>query len=80
MDILRAIAFSAHAVSADVIKRMGLFRISNEYFDDETRSQFPGIDKLESMPAPKFITLYRRTASTDDLSKFVEFLEEYRQE
>lgn len=77
--ILRSIAFAADSVATDMIKRMGLFRIANEFFDDETRDQFPQMDKLKSMPAKKFIALYRKKTPEDNLSEFVGYLEEYRQ-
>lgn len=76
--ILRAVAFAADNVSADAIKRMGLFRIANEFFPNDALRQFPQIDELKRLPSQEFIGLYRQTAREDDLSEFVGYLDEYR--
>ena len=75
--ILRAVAFVADSPSAEAIKRIGLFRIAND-FSEESRSQLPTLDELKEMTAQEFVELYRRMLPGDDLSLFVGYLEEYR--
>lgn len=74
--ILRAIAFASGGMSVDIIKRMGLHRIENEYFNEEIRTQFPEIVTLKTMPPKEFIDFYRETAPEDSLSELVDYLEE----
>jgi len=76
--ILRAIAFAADSVSKDAIKRMGLFRIADEYFDSKVHAKFPKIDKLKSMLPKDFIDLYKEKAPEDTLSEFMGYIEEYQ--
>ena len=76
--ILRAIAFAADGLSAEAVKRMGLFRIADDFFDVGVRGQFPEMDELKQMPMEEFIYLFRELAPEDNLSEFVRYLEEYR--
>src|SRR5262249_39453796 len=75
--ILRAIAFVVDSPTAETVKRMGLFRIANEYFVEERRNLLPNTDELVAMPAEEFTELYRNTIPEDDLSMFLSYLEEY---
>lgn len=77
--ILRAIAYSCcEIVTADAIKRIGLYRLENEQFDQQLRSQFPGLDALKNMTGASFVSLFRETAPDDPLSQLVGFVEEFR--
>jgi len=76
--ILRAIAFATEDMSTDAIKRMGLFRIKNDYFNEDFLKKFPSIGKLKSMPPESFIDLYKEKAPEDTLSEFIGYIEEYQ--
>jgi predicted ATP-dependent endonuclease of OLD family len=78
--ILRAVAFAADNVTRSMLKHMALFRLKDEFFDDEIRKAFPSITDLREMEPQAFINLYRKTAPEDDLSEFVGYLEEYAKE
>ncbi|MCK4784031.1 MAG: AAA family ATPase [Desulfobacteraceae bacterium] len=76
--ILKAIAFATDRIPVDAIKRMGLFRIRDDFFDENLLKKFPKTDKLESMPPQEFIDLYVEKAPEDTLSEFMGYIEEYQ--
>ncbi len=76
--ILRAIAFAADGLSVDAIKRMGLFRIADDFFDSKVHAKFPKIDKLKSMLPKDFNDLYKERAPEDTLSEFIGYIKEYQ--
>jgi predicted ATP-dependent endonuclease of OLD family len=72
--ILRSIAFAGESISPDVIKRMGLFRIDNNV---AVNLNFPNPDDLRALPSADFAERYREASPDDQLTRLMDFLEEY---
>jgi putative ATP-dependent endonuclease of OLD family len=72
--ILRAVAFASESVSPEAIKRMGLFRIEK---NEPLRLLLPDVEELQALPAREFADRYRNAAPADQLTRLMDYLEEY---
>ncbi len=76
--ILRAIAFAcAGNVTDEVIKRIGMHRLRDEYFDEDLLKSFEPLDEMQALPSGEFKHRYVSLADEDVLTVFVNYLEEY---
>jgi predicted ATP-dependent endonuclease of OLD family len=75
--ILCAIAFATDNTPLEAFKRIGLYRITNDYFDEALSKKFPDTKELERMLPQEFISLYKKIARNDQLSKLMRYMEEF---
>lgn len=72
--ILRAVAFAGESISPDVIKRMGLFRIEH---NSAVNLDFANPDELSALSSADFSVHYRQGSQDDQLTRLMDYLEEY---
>ena len=72
--ILRSIAFAGESISPDVIKRIGLFRIDH---NPAVNLNFANPDDLRALTSADFADRYRQALPDDQLTRLMDFLEEY---
>jgi putative ATP-dependent endonuclease of the OLD family len=69
--IMQAVAFAVgESLNDEVLKRMGLYRISNGALSEDLRATLPTIQELEKLPAPEFMQLFAKAAPGDALTTF----------
>jgi len=78
--ILRAVAFACHAsVDEGALKQMGVFRVKAEDQAEDQEKALPPLAELENLSPTDFLSTFRKTAPTDALSLFCQYLEEYQE-
>ena len=78
--ILRAVAFACYpSVNEGALKSIGEFRVKAQGPNGDLAKALRPLADLESVTPTDFLSVFRETASNDDLSLFCQYLEEYRE-
>lgn len=79
--ILQALAFASFAIINDsTLQSMGLFRIGDRKADSEFEPVYADISNLKKLPANEFIDRYTKALPEDQLTTFINFIKEERDE
>ena len=79
--ILQALAFaSSEIINNSTLKSMGLYRIRKRKKDSEFKLVFEKIKRLKKLPPTEFIERYTESLPEDQLTKFINFIKEERDE
>jgi predicted ATP-dependent endonuclease of OLD family len=79
--ILQALAFaSSEIINNSTLKSMGLYRIRKRKKDSEFKPVFEKIKRLKKFPPTEFIERYTESLPEDQLTKFINFIKEERDE
>jgi predicted ATP-dependent endonuclease of OLD family len=77
--ILQALAFaSSDIIGNSTLRSMGLYRIRERKEDSEFKSVYQDINRLKSLQPSIFIKRYKRSLPDDQLTKFINYIENER--
>jgi len=79
--ILQALAFaSSEIINDSTLRSMGLYRIRDRKADAEFKPVYADINNLKRLPENEFIDRYTEAVPEDQLTKFINFIKEERDE